>query len=47
MLIAALSPAGLGAAMTLEEAANTAAFTAYVRELLGSYPAPGADCRGR
>jgi transposase len=33
-LLAALSPAGLGAAMTLEGAANTAAFTAYVREVL-------------
>ena len=33
-LIAALAPTGLGAAMTLEGAANTAAFTVYVRELL-------------
>lgn len=40
-LIAALSPAGLGAAMTLEGAANTAAFTVYVRELLCPTLRPG------
>jgi transposase len=40
-LIAALSPAGLGAAMTLEGAANTAAFTVYVRDLLGPTLQPG------
>jgi transposase len=40
-LIAALSPAGLGAAMTLEGAANTAAFTAYVREVLCPTLRPG------
>jgi transposase len=40
-LIAALGPTGLGAAMTLEGAANTAAFTAYVRELLCPTLQPG------
>jgi transposase len=40
-LIAALAPDGLGAAMTLEGAANTAAFTAYVRELLCPTLRPG------
>lgn len=40
-LIAALAPTGLGAAMTLEGAANTAAFTVYVRELLGPTLHPG------
>jgi len=40
-LLAALSPAGLGAAMTLEGAANTAAFTAYVREVLCPTLRPG------
>jgi transposase len=40
-LIAALSPTGLGAAMTLEGAANTAAFTAYCRELLCPSLRPG------
>ena len=40
-LIAALPPTGLGAAMTLSGAANPAAFTAYVRELLGPSLRPG------
>lgn len=40
-LIAALSPDGLGAAMTLEGAANTAAFATYVRELLCPTLRPG------
>lgn len=40
-LIAALDPTGLGAAMTLEGAANTAAFTVYVRELLCPTLRPG------
>ena len=40
-LLAALSPAGLGAAMTLEGAANTAAFLAYVREVLAPTLRPG------
>ena len=40
-LIAALSPAGLGAALTLAGAANTAAFAAYCRELLCPSLRPG------
>lgn len=40
-LLAALSPSGLGAAMTLEGAANTDAFTVYVRELLCPTLRPG------
>ena len=40
-LLAALSASGLGAAMTLEGAANTAVFTAYVRELLCPTLRPG------
>lgn len=40
-LLAALSPAGLGAAMTLVGAANTDAFTAYVRALLCPTLRPG------
>ena len=40
-LIAALAPTGLGAAMTLPGAANTAAFTVYVRELLCPTLRPG------
>jgi transposase len=40
-LLAALSPAGLGAAMTLEGAANTDAFLAYLRELLCPTLQPG------
>ncbi len=40
-LIAALSTAGLGAAMTLPGAADGAAFTAYVRERLAPTLRPG------
>jgi transposase len=40
-LVAALSPAGLGAAMTLEGALDGAAFTAYVRECLCPTLQPG------
>jgi transposase len=40
-LLAALSPAGLGAAMTLEGAANTDAFLVYLRELLCPTLRPG------
>ncbi len=40
-LVAALTQDGLGAAMTLEGAANTAAFTAYGRELLCPTLRPG------
>jgi transposase len=40
-LLAALGPAGLGAAMTLDGAADTPAFVAYVRELLVPTLRPG------
>jgi len=40
-LVAALSPAGLGAAMTLPGALNGAAFTVYVRDLLCPTLHPG------
>lgn len=40
-LIAALSPAGVGAAMTLDGAADRPAFTAYVREFLAPTLRPG------
>ena len=40
-LLAALSREGLGAAMTLEGAANTEAFTVYLRELLCPTLRPG------
>jgi transposase len=40
-LVAALSPAGLGAAMTLEGALDGAAFTVYVRDLLCPTLDPG------
>lgn len=40
-LLAALSPAGLGAAMTLEGAANTDVFTVYLSELLCPTLRPG------
>jgi transposase len=40
-LIAALSASGLGAAMTLDGAADAAAFEAYVRELLAPTLVPG------
>jgi transposase len=40
-LVAALSLSGLGEAMTLPGAMNTAAFTVYVRQLLGPSLRPG------
>jgi transposase len=40
-VLAALGPTGLGAVMTLEGAANTAAFTVYLRELLCPTLRPG------
>jgi transposase len=40
-VLAALGPTGLGAVMTLEGAANTAAFTVYCRELLCPTLQPG------
>ena len=40
-LVAALSPAGLGGAMTLAGALDGAAFTVYVREVLGPTLRPG------
>jgi transposase len=40
-LVAALTPAGIGPALTLQGAVDTPAFVAYVREILGPALRPG------